>query len=97
MTTPTNGLAKLHLLEALVELENKTGQGFTIPTETVEAFLDRRPDLVAKLEGLDPKAVAAAIHEAFGEIGILGMIENAIQETIETAASQPDKEADRDG
>jgi predicted RNase H-like nuclease len=84
--TTTNLLNSL--LEALVDHERVAGQIYSITTEDVEAFLNERPDLVAKLEGLDPEVLAFAIFDAIGEIGILEMVEKAIRETIESAAGK---------
>jgi hypothetical protein len=79
------------LLEAMVEHERVAGQIYSITTEDVEAYLNERPDLAAKLDGLDPETLAFAIYDAIGEIGIVEMVEKAIRETIEAAAAQPDQ------
>ena len=82
-------LAKTHLLEAMVEHERVAGQIYTIAAEDVETYLNKHPDLAAKLVGLDPEVVAWAIEDAIGALGILEMVENTIQETILAVAAQP--------
>jgi predicted RNase H-like nuclease len=84
--TTTNLLKPL--LEAMVNHERVAGQIYSITTEDVEAFLNERPDLAAKLDGLDPEVLACAIFDAIGEIGILEMVEKAIRETIESAVGE---------
>lgn len=84
------GDAKFRLLEALVEHERVDKQIYSISAENVEAFLNEHPDLVTKLEGLDPEELAFEIYDAIGEIGIIEMVEKAIRETIEEAATQPE-------
>jgi hypothetical protein len=88
MTTTNTNPAMRRLLEALVDRENIARQIYSISTENVEAYLKEQPDLVAKLEGLDPEVLAFAIFDAIGEIGILEMVEKAIRETIESAAGE---------
>ena len=87
MTEPNHELAKFRLLEALIEQEIVAGQIYSISTETIEAFLNKQPDLVAKLESLDPEVLASAIYDAIGQIGILEMVEKVIRDTIEAADS----------
>jgi len=80
------------LLDALSEHERVAGSGliYFITAEDVKAYLEERPDLAAKLEGLVPEALAWAIDDAIGEIGIIEMVEDAIRDTILAAATPPE-------
>lgn len=86
MTTTTLN----NLLDALSEHERVAGLIYSISTEDVETYLVERPDLAAQLECLDLKALAFAICDAIGEIGIVEMVEDAIRDTILAAATQPE-------
>lgn len=78
------------LLDALREHVDAVGQIYSISVEDVAAYLEECPDLAAKLEGLVPEALAWAIDDAIGEIGIVEMVEDAIRDTITAAATLPE-------
>jgi hypothetical protein len=82
------------LLAALREHERVAGQIYSISAENIELFLRNRPELLVRLNGLDPQVLAFAIEDAIGEIGILEMVEDAIRETILSASDEAAHERD---